>query len=190
MKKTVVLIGFPGSGKTSVGKALNKVYGWSLVDADTEVERREGKTIAEIIRLEGEPYFRQLEREAILAALAQETQVLSVGGGALLNEVTRAEIAKRCWVVYLKVGPEVAAARVEADEVESEARGRGVKRPLLAPTKQDEGKRTDTLLERIKKLMAERKPLYVASADREIETEGRLPEEIAGEIVREWEQQR
>ncbi len=81
----VVLIGFSGTGKSSVGRALAKRIGWEFVDTDAEVERAAGKRIHQIFVEEGEEAFRRLEREALRDALSCAQRVVAVGGGAVVD---------------------------------------------------------------------------------------------------------
>lgn len=84
-KQNLALCGFMGSGKTTVGKRLAKITGFQFVDADAYLERREGRTIAEIFAKDGEKYFRDLENQCIRELAAGEKQIIALGGGAVLN---------------------------------------------------------------------------------------------------------
>ena len=127
--ETVVLVGLPGSGKTSVGKALHEQHSWSWIDVDVEVERSTGRSIAELIRVEGEQLFRAEESKLLQQALKSGVQVVSVGGGALMREDNRDALKKGALVVHLQVSEDVAAMRVLEDEQSQHASG--VKRPVL-----------------------------------------------------------
>lgn len=114
-----VLIGFMGSGKTTVGQQLARVLGVDWVDSDGEIERRSGRTIQEIFSQDGEPAFRALEEDVVADLLATERGVVSLGGGAVLSESTRRRLAGHN-VIYLHVTAAQGFARVS-----------GSMRPLL-----------------------------------------------------------
>ena len=106
----VVLMGPPGSGKTSVSRALAKVLGVPRRDTDADVEHTAGKPIAEIFLDDGEDAFRELERAAVAAAMDEHDGVLALGGGAILNEQTqtllRSYVAQGGRIVFLDVSLE------------------------------------------------------------------------------------
>lgn len=87
--RTIVLTGFMGAGKSTIGARLAKALGWDFVDVDKIIEAREGKSIAEIFAEQGEPAFRTMEAEAIREQLGREGLVLSLGGGAIETQATR-----------------------------------------------------------------------------------------------------
>lgn len=98
----VVLVGPPGSGKTTVGEALAKLTGRRLRDIDADIERAAGRPIPEIFLTDGEQAFRALERAAVSAALAEHDGVLALGGGSVLAEETRAALVGHS-VVFLNL---------------------------------------------------------------------------------------
>lgn len=106
-----VLIGFMGSGKTTVGQQLARALGVTWVDSDSEIERRETRRIPEIFTTDGEPAFRELEEAVVADLLATHTGVLSLGGGAVLSAKTR-ELLAGHHVVYLKMTAEQGFSRV------------------------------------------------------------------------------
>jgi len=109
----VVLIGAPGSGKTSVGRALAKTLSATFMDSDHLVEAKTGKKISEIFIEQGEAIFRELEFEALSGALSEPTSVLSLGGGAPISERAQtALVASGTLIVFLDVSLSVAAPRV------------------------------------------------------------------------------
>lgn len=156
----VVLIGPPASGKTSVGNVLEERSGGAGADLDTLIEKRTGKAIAEIIRVEGEERFRELESEALREALDGRYAVLSVGGGAVLRPENRALMLERARVVALTASDEELARRVVADEERSLALGGGPVRPLLAAD--DAGGGCDRLRveQRLAELLEQRRGAY------------------------------
>jgi shikimate kinase len=159
---TVVLIGPPAAGKTRLGKRLAKRLGLPFVDTDARVVAEHG-AISEIFAEHGEPHFRALERAAVAAALS-EGGVVSLGGGAVLDTDTRADLAGRK-VVLLTVRPEAIAQRIT-----------GGKRPLVSD------------IESWKRLVAERAELYASLADFTADTSTRPIETIVEEIA-EWVEQ-
>jgi shikimate kinase len=162
VKPACVLVGPPGSGKTSTGQALAEALGVPFRDTDADVEQAAGKPIPEIFVDDGEPHFRTLERAAVAAALASFDGVLALGGGAVLAEPTRAALAGHT-VVFLSVELPDAIKRV----------GLGQGRPLLAVNPRAT----------LKHQLAQRRPLYQSVATLTVVTDGRTPEEVAAEIL-------
>jgi len=99
--RPLALVGFMGIGKTTVGGELSHRLGWPLLDTDSEVETRSNMTIREIFDWFGEPRFRELEHEVIAAEAAQRRRILSLGGGAFMQDANRELLLARCTVVYL-----------------------------------------------------------------------------------------
>ncbi|MER5701645.1 shikimate kinase [Micromonospora sp. NPDC002296] len=161
-RPVVVLVGSPGSGKTTVGTALAALLGVEFRDTDADIEQLAGKPIPEIFIDEGEAHFRTLERAATAAALASCAGVLALGGGAVLAEENRAALIGHA-VVHLSVELPDAVKRV----------GLGAGRPLLAINPRAT----------LKYLMDQRRPLYAEVATSTVVTDGRSPEEIAAEIA-------
>ncbi|MFV2197328.1 shikimate kinase [Nocardiopsis sp. LOL_012] len=157
-----MLIGSPGSGKSTVGRALAERLGAELLCTDTEVEKLAGKPIGDIFVQDGEKHFRALERRVVAEGLRAWEGVIAVGGGAVLNEDTRADLADH-HVVYLQVEFGEAAKRVGMD----------VARPLLAGNPRT----------RLRKLLNERLPIYEGLATVTVPTTGLHPEEIVDTIV-------
>ncbi|WP_431886529.1 shikimate kinase [Micromonospora wenchangensis] len=161
-KPVCVLVGAPGSGKSTVGAELATLLGVAFRDTDTDIEQMAGKPIPEIFIDEGEAHFRALERAAVLAALTSHPGVLALGGGAVLAEENRAALIGHT-VVHLSVELTDAVKRV----------GLGAGRPLLSVNPRAT----------LKYLMDQRRPLYAEVATATVVTDGRAPEEIAAEIV-------
>ncbi|HEU5126783.1 MAG TPA: 3-dehydroquinate synthase [Glycomyces sp.] len=158
----VVIVGPPGSGKTTVGTALAERLGTVFRDTDADIAAAAGKPIPDIFIDHGEDHFRALEREAVRRAVAEHEGVLALGGGAVMAEATRKLLAD-VPVVHLRVDLGEAVKRTEID------RGR----PLLAVNPRAT----------LRTLMDERLPLYREVADIEIDTTGRDVEDVTGEIA-------
>lgn len=159
----VVLTGPPGSGKTTVGRAVAALLGVELRDTDHAIEAQQGRSISDIFVEDGEPRFRELERAVVASSLATHRGVLSLGGGAVMEPVTAAALAGRP-VVFLDVGIADAANRV----------GFNRSRPLLAVNPRAQWTR----------MMEVRRPTYERLARFTVQTTGRTPRDIAAEIVR------
>ncbi|MEO3869208.1 shikimate kinase [Nonomuraea sp. B12E4] len=159
----IVLIGPPGSGKTTLGRLVAEKLGVGFRDTDTDVEAVAGKPVSDIFVEDGEARFRELEHQAVRQALAEHDGVLSLGGGAVLDTETRALLAGH-HVVYLQVGLSDAIQRV----------GLAAARPLLVLNPRSQ----------LKKLMEERRPIYEGLAVVTVVTDKREPEELADEIVK------
>lgn len=157
-----VLVGPPGSGKTTVGQRLAEALGVEFRDTDADIEQAAGKPIPEIFVDHGEPHFRTLEQAAVAAALASCRGVLALGGGAVLAEPTRAALAGHT-VVFLSVELPDAVQRV----------GLGAGRPLLAVNPRAT----------LKHHLAQRRPFYQQVATLTVVTDGRSPEQVADEVL-------
>ncbi|WP_181796728.1 shikimate kinase [Streptomyces sp. WELS2] len=151
-----------GVGKSTVGRLLAGHLGVGYRDTDDDIVAAQGRTIAEIFVDEGEPAFRALEKAAVRTALAEHDGVLALGGGAVLDEDTRALLAGHR-VVYLSMEVEEAVKRT----------GLNVARPLLAvnPRKQ------------WRELMEARRHLYEQVATAVVATDGRTPEEVTQSVL-------
>lgn len=112
----LVLTGYMGAGKTSVGRRVAARLDRWFVDADEAIEERTGMTIAEIFPKKGEVWFRRTEEAVIRDLLQEEPGVLALGGGALQSEKTRGLVSRTADVVWLRVDPEVAWARVNGSD--------------------------------------------------------------------------
>ncbi len=162
------LIGYRGSGKTTVAAELARLLGWKWLDADEEIEQRAGKTIQEIFASSGEPSFRDLEA-AVVADLAKlGSQVIALGGGAVLREENRVAIRASGKVVWLQASPEVLFERISNDASTAE------RRPNLT---------AGGGLAEVERLLAIRAPIYAACADLTLDAEGSLTAELASRIA-------
>lgn len=160
---SIVLIGAPGAGKSTVGKRLARKLGKTFVDVDKRIEEVLGKPIKEIFADEGEAYFRAAEEEATLELLG-DAEVLSLGGGAVMNPRIREALVGHD-VIWLKVSAGQASRRV----------GMNTARPLLL------GNTRATLI----KLLHERTPFYEEVATQIVETDGRGSSQVADQLVEE-----
>jgi len=164
-KPNLFLIGPMGSGKSAVGRTLARLLDFPFYDSDSEIERRTGVDIPFIFEKEGEPGFRQREREAIEALTALEPVVLATGGGAVLLAENRRVLAERGCVVYLRTSVAQQADRVR----------HGRNRPLLS--------NVDTA-GKLEQLMSERAELYQQIADVTVDTDLRRVRSVADDILR------
>ncbi len=151
----VVLIGFRGSGKTTTGRVLAERLKLEFVDTDEEVERSSGKTIAEIFESDGEPGFRELERDEVLKACRRDRCVIALGGGAVENPDLAAAAKKTGLVVLLSAPAQVLHRRIERD------RASGAARPALTRS---------SPLNEVKELLAHRRAAYLDAAHVEVDT--------------------
>ncbi len=156
MSTAVVLVGAPGSGKSTVGALLASRLDVRFADVDAVIEARSGRSIAEIFADDGEPAFRALE-EQVTAELLRGPGVLALGGGAVLSAATRSALQGHR-VVWLQVSAATAVQRVGLNEA----------RPLLL----------GNVRGRLIKLLAERTPLYAEVATERVETDARPPEKV------------
>jgi shikimate kinase len=167
---SIMLIGYRGSGKTTVGQKLADRLWQDLVDTDKLVAKNAGKSIREIFEQEGEARFRELESAVVKEVVQKPECVISLGGGAVLREDNREAIrASGHKVIYLKCEPETLHKRIEADAATS------LTRPNLT---QFQG------LEEIEKVSAEREPIYRAMMTAELDVTNLSPEEAVVYIVR------
>jgi len=161
--KNIVMFGFMGTGKTSVGKELADALGMEFLDMDHIIEEREGRSINEIFANDGEPFFRALERKLVQELSAREGLVIGTGGGVVLNGNNISDFSATGLCVCLSADPEEILKRLEKDG----------SRPLLA-----EGDK----LAKIRGILDSRKDLY-AEVPVQIDTTGLSISEIVRRIV-------
>jgi shikimate kinase len=170
MKRLIFLIGYRGSGKSTVGRLLASRLGWAFVDADAVLEERAGKTIREIFADEGEPDFRALE-SAILNDLCKRTEtVIATGGGVMLRPENRALLRQHGFVAWLTAGAGTLWDRIQSDS------STAARRPAL----------TTGGLAEVEQLLAVREPLYRETADVEVSVDVVSPEQAADAILAAW----
>lgn len=162
--KNIVLIGFMGSGKSTVGVRLSYYMRRPVEDTDKLIEKKQGRKISDIFATDGEEYFRQLET-AMLKELKEKLQyhIISVGGGTPVREENRELLKQLGTVVYLRVRPETVYNRLKNDTT----------RPLL---------QCENPLERIKKLLEERREAYESCADMILDVDDMPMDEILATI--------
>jgi shikimate kinase len=162
--KSIILIGPPGSGKSTVGRALSRKLNISFTDTDDLIEVRAGTSISQIFIDKGEPWFRDLEKEVLQSELAKINGVLSLGGGAPLSEPAQEMIRKiDAAVIYLDVSLATAAPRV----------GFNRDRPLLLGNPRAQWN----------ELMSSRRPIYEALATAVVPVDDRTVNEICADIL-------
>ena len=162
--KHIVLIGFMGSGKSTMGKLVANKLGYPFVDTDYYIEKKEGRTISAIFTDDGEEYFRSLETEVLKELLeSEEKKVLALGGGTPLREENRALLKDAGYVIFLKVTSKEAYERLKDD----------TERPLLqVPNPQ----------EKIKELLDFRNPIYESAADYVLLEENKTLDDVFYEL--------
>lgn len=163
MSPVAVLVGAPGSGKTTVGQLLADALGLGFRDTDADIVAATGQPISDLFVDLGEARFRELEREAVAAALTDHDGVLALGGGAVVDPGTRSRLAGHR-VVYLDVTAPTAGERV----------GLARSRPLLLGNVRGQ----------LRALLESRRPLYEEVARVTVDTEGRTPAEVAEQVRR------
>ena len=163
----IFLVGYRGTGKTTVARLLAERIGWSWLDADAALEAKSGRPIADIFARDGEKVFRDLEADVLAETCKLSRQVVASGGGVVLRTENRQLMRRTGRVVWLTADHDTIWSRLQADEAS------GRPRPALTV-----GGRAE-----IEELLRIREPLYRACADVVVETGGRTPEEIAEEIA-------
>lgn len=162
------LIGYRGTGKSTVGRLVAERLGHTFLDTDLEIERRAGRSIADIFSADGETTFRNLEALALDELSRGTNCVLALGGGIVLRPGNRAKLRTRGRTAWLTARPETLWQRIVADQAT------GQRRPNLTAAGG---------LAEVVELLAARLPVYRECADSLVDTEGRTPDEIAGQIV-------
>ncbi len=161
----IYLIGFMGSGKSTIARCFAREYGMTLVEMDQRIEEEEGRTISRIFAESGEEYFRELETKLLARLGEKKGQVISCGGGAAMREKNVEEMRRGGKIVFLRTRPETIYERVKNSH----------NRPLL------EGNMN---VEYIRQLMEKRRPKYEAAAQITVDTDEKSISGICGEILR------
>jgi shikimate kinase len=162
MFKNIILTGFMGTGKTSVGTRLAHDLDYTFVDTDSLIEADQNMNITAIFSKLGEPYFRDVESRIIDQVMQQENQVVSTGGGAVIREENRQAFKRAGFVICLSARPEVIFDRIKSE----------THRPLL---------QTPDPLAKIRELLAGRAKFY-GQADATIDTSGKSVDDVICEI--------
>ncbi len=165
----LTLIGYRATGKTTLAQLLAERLDMQWIDADVEIERRAGKSIARIFAEDGEPAFRDLEAEVVADLCRRPQLVLATGGGAPMREESRRAMRESGTVVWLMAQPETILQRMADDPTN----------PARRPSLTDRGP-----LEEIVALTTQREPIYRESAHFSVYTEGKTPEELVAKIAR------
>jgi shikimate kinase len=165
MRRHVVLVGLPGSGKSTVGQLVAELLPAPLLDIDSILVRQMGMPIVQIFGMVGEPRFRSMERDAVRTARAREPAVIVPGGGWAAQPGEMQDARAGSLLIYLKCTPAVALRRSEQGEV----------RPLVTGAADP--------VDRVKTLLVSREPYYKL-ADYEVATDGKKAEDVAQEVVR------
>lgn len=162
--KNIVLTGFMGAGKSSVGRKLVERLGMSVIDTDDLIERSAGMRIFEIFAKHGEPHFRELEKKAVAEASKLENRVIITGGGVVLKEENMKNLRRNGIIIYLHAKPEVIYSRIKHE----------VHRPLL---------QVENPMKKIKELLEYRAPYY-ANNDFTVDTSELTVEQVVEEILK------
>lgn len=165
MNGNIILTGFMGCGKTSVGKRLSYALRRPVTDTDRWIEQKSGRTVSEIFEQYGEAAFRQMETDCLEALLKEgiKNQIVSAGGGLPLRKKNAELLKKLGTVVYLRVSAPVVCQRLSGDTT----------RPLLKGENPEE---------KVRALLQEREPFYEAAADRIVDVDGKELDSIVEEI--------
>lgn len=162
-QRHILLVGLPGSGKTTLGRLVAQGLGAGFIDSDQILVRKMQMPIARIFAEHGEPKFRELEREVMDGALSGPPSVMAPGGGWVAQPGRLEQAKSSCLILYIKVMVLTAVKRVGSDTT----------RPLLL---------TDDPVERMRTLLQEREPFF-GQADAEIKNDMKTADQAAGEIV-------
>jgi len=169
----LIITGFSGTGKSLVAKEVARRLNWDFIDTDDEIVKQTGKPIAEIFRQDGEPKFRELERNTIRKACQQKQTIIAIGGGAIVDPQNYELLAKTGLIVCLEATPETIYERLFREAAHSfETKVR----PLLA---------NDNPLERIRQIKGSRQPYY-ANVDWTVHTDNLSISQVAEEVIRAW----
>ena len=169
--RNIVLVGFMGTGKSTVGKILAKKLGRELVDVDQRIEEKEKRRIAEIFEKDGEPVFRRLEKQMVRSVASGSKLVITTGGGAVIDTENVSALKANGILVLLEAQPRTIYQRVKDSR----------HRPLLNLPAGQAG--TQDMQSEIQRLLEARKPHY-DRADLKCATDGKTAQQVADEILR------
>lgn len=167
----MILIGYRGSGKSTIGRLLAQRLACDFADADVVLEQQAGKTIREIFASHGEQHFRDLEEQTITQLLERPRLVLATGGGAILRETNRQRMKARGWIIWLSAPADVLYQRMQQDATTAE------RRPNLVGGG----------IEEVQAMLQIRTPIYQRLADLEIPVGEMSPEVAVDRILAQWQ---
>jgi len=168
--KNIYLIGYMGTGKSTVAVHMVKQYGMEVLEMDQMIVEREGMSISDVFANHGEDYFRDVETKLLIEIQTQENKVVSCGGGVVLREQNVEVMKKGGYIVLLSAKPETILERVKDDN----------SRPLL------QGNKT---VEFISEMMEKRRSKYESAADIVVQTDGKQVADICNEILKKIDRQ-
>lgn len=163
----LVLIGYRGTGKSTVAQLLAQRLGMEVVSLDAEIVREAGP-IPEIVAAHGWPHFRDLESAVTKRVAARDGIIIDAGGGVILRPENVENLKRGGTLFWLRASVPAIVARIES----------GTQRPALTAGK--------TFTEEVEDVLRERTPLYQAAADHTVDTDGRTPEDVAGEVLKKY----
>jgi shikimate kinase len=161
----LVLIGYRGTGKSTVAKLLSQTLGMEVVSLDQEIVRHAGRPIPEIVAEHGWPHFRDIEAEITERFAARDDIIIDAGGGVILREDNVNNLRRNGRLFWLRASVPTIVTRIEG----------GTERPALTAGK--------SFTEEVEDVLRERTPKYTTAAHHQVETDGRAPEDIAAEIA-------
>ena len=162
------LIGYRGTGKSTVARLLAEHLGWRAMDADEVLEREAGRSIQSIFATDGEEVFRDLESQVVAHLASGAGQVIALGGGAVLRPQNRAALTDRGLVIWLDATAETIERRLQLDPLTHQ------RRPNLTAA----GGSAE-----IRELLARRRPVYELAAHHRVETDAQTPAQVANQIM-------
>jgi shikimate kinase len=164
----LVLIGYRGTGKSTVAKLLARQLGMEVISLDDEIVRQAGRSIPEIVAAHGWPHFRDLESEVNERVSRRDNLIIDAGGGVILRAANVENLRRNGVLFWLRASVPVIVARIEG----------GTQRPALTAGK--------SFTEEVEEVLRERTPLYEAAAHHQIDTDALSPEQVAAEIARRY----
>jgi shikimate kinase len=167
----ILLIGYRGTGKSTVGRLVAIELGWAFADCDDLIEASAGQSVAAIFAAEGESGFRDREAAALVELCGRDRLVIATGGGAILREKNRELLRSAGFTVWLIARPETIWSRLETDP------GTVNRRPNLTSAGG---------VEEVRKLLADREPHYQAVADFAVDADRPSPDSVAATILKAW----
>jgi shikimate kinase len=162
----LVLIGYRGTGKSTIARLLAQQLGMEVVSLDQEIVRHAGHSIPEIVAQHGWPHFRDLESEVTARVCARDGIIIDAGGGVILRDENVKHLRRSGKLFWLRASVPVIVARIES----------GTERPALTAGK--------SFTEEVEGVLRERTPLYAGAADHAIDTDTRTPEQVAADVAR------